>query len=102
MNIFKFKKSKQSEVKPMGFVTTVERPKQPVNKLSDEELDNLRIQMVERKKNESSIDPYFLQEISDRLYGPESIQYIEAIKELNEKFKPRKGRTGHDIYKSEI
>lgn len=32
------------------------------------------------------IDPLFVQEISDRLYGPDWKEYSERIKELNHKF----------------
>lgn len=101
MNIFKFKNKKTiTDLKPMGVITTVERPLQSVNRLSDDDLKKLVSQKDDSKKYKS-VDPYFLQEISDRLFGPESDGYIEAIKELNSKFRPRVGKTGHDIYKNE-
>ena len=102
MNIFKFKtKKNDSVIKPMGVITTVPRPEQPVNRLSDTELKKLLSKKRVESKNNRTVDPYFLQEISDRLFGPEFEEYIEAIKDLNSRFKPRAGRTGHDIFKVE-
>ena len=77
--------------------STVPRPESEVNRLS---IDELERQKEEFYKNKSTgIDPYFIQEISDRLYGPDSKEYIDALIELNKNFRPRAGRTGHDIYK---
>jgi hypothetical protein len=101
MKIFNFKSKKESELKPMGVKKTVERPFQPVNRLSDDELQKLISDTKKEKEKIKSMDPYFLQEISDRLFGPEAEDYIKAIKELNSKYKPRAGRTGHDIFKIE-
>jgi len=43
------------------------------------------------------IDLDIMQEISDRLYGPDSEEYLKAILELNEKFRARGGSYGHKI-----
>jgi len=98
-----FKKNKPEELKPMGVRTTVPRPEQEVNKLSDDELEKIKKDFDNKKKShEPRVNPYFLQDVSDRLYGPDSEEYIEALKELNLRFRPRVGKTGHDIFKDEI
>ena len=51
-----------------------------------------------KKPIESKVDPSFLQEVSDRLYGPDSEDYINALKELNLKFRKREGRYGNQLY----
>jgi hypothetical protein len=98
--IMKFfsKTKKENEVRPMVVVKTIDRPNQPVFRLSEDQMMKLK---TESEKNvyTKKVDPYFLQEISDRLYGPESKEYINALIELNKKFKPRAGRTGHDIFR---
>ena len=76
--------------------STVPRPESAVNRLSDEELLKQKEEFFSKKQR--GVDPYFLQEVSDRLYGPDSDGYIEALKELNKNFRPRLGRTGHDIF----
>jgi hypothetical protein len=43
-----------------------------------------------------------MQEISDRLFGPDSEGYMQAIKELNLKFRPREGRTANQFYDPSI
>lgn len=86
-------------VKPMGVITTVPRPESPVNKLSDEERRLMNEKYKQRKEAEQKLDAYFIQEISDRLYGPDSDEYISALRELNQKFRPRKGRTGPHIFR---
>ena len=101
MKLFRLKKEKSTEMKPMGAKTTVERPKQPVSKLSDEELKNLKDSYKKEKQKDSILDPYFIQEISDRLYGPDKEEYIKALVELHHRFRPRPGRVGHDIFKDE-
>jgi|688.fasta_scaffold487433_2 hypothetical protein len=99
VNFFK-KRNSQSIIEPMRTIKVVERPVQPVNRLSEEQYVKLKIESEETKKRYSTVDKYFIQEISDRLYGPESDNYIDALKELNKKFKPRVGRTGADIFKN--
>ena len=97
-----FTKKEKSTPSPMSVITTVPRPKQVVNKLSDEEIKRMNDDFFNRKKQEEKISPYFIQEISDRLYGPDSDDYINALNELNSKFRPRVGRTGPQIYRDEI
>jgi hypothetical protein len=97
MGIFS-KTKKINDIKPMGVLRTIDRPNQPVSRISKEQMDKLKVETEKRVSNRK-VDPYFLQEISDRLYGPESKEYIDALIELNKKFKPRVGRTGHDIFK---
>lgn len=93
-----FSKTEKSITMPMSVITTVERPIQPVNRLSDDERNRLHENYL--KENQiKKIDPYFIQEISDRLYGPDSDEYIKAIIDLNSKFEPRRGRTGPQIYR---
>lgn len=53
------------------------------------------------------IDPLFVQEISDRLYGPDWKVYSERIKELNDKFDrdgyaKREGKTAPEFLQPEI
>jgi len=97
-----FKKNKPEELKPMSVRTTIPRPEQEVNKLSDGELEKIKKDFDNKKLHEPRVSTYFLQEISDRLYGPDSEEYMEALKELNLRFRPRVGKTGHDIYRDEI
>jgi hypothetical protein len=97
MRIFS-KTKKTNDIKPMGVIRTVDRPNQPVFRISKEQMDKLKVE-TEKKFSDRKVDPYFLQEISDRLYGPDSKEYIDALIELNKNFKPRAGRTGHDIFK---
>ena len=47
---------------------------------------------------QSKIDSLFLQEISDRLYGPDSESYIKAIEDLNKTHRKRVGRVGSELY----
>jgi hypothetical protein len=97
-----FSKTEKSVVKPMGVITTVQRPEQAVNRLSDEQRKKMNDEFIKNKEAEQKLSPYFIQEISDRLYGPDSDEYIKAINQLNSKFKPRNGRTGPQIYRDEI
>lgn len=100
MKLFKiFTKKEKSKPVPMSVITTVERPVQKVNKLSDEERKKLNDEFLKRKQEEEKINPYFIQEISDRLYGPDADSYIKALIELNSNFRPRKGRSGPQIYR---
>jgi hypothetical protein len=95
-----FSKTEKNVTKPMGVITTVQRPEQKVNKLSDEQIKKMNDDFA--KSKEEKLSPYFIQEISDRLYGPDADAYIKAIIELNSKFEPRQGRTGPQIYRDEI
>jgi hypothetical protein len=106
-NWFKKNKPKESKPKTTGIelamgVRTIPRPEQEVNRLSDDELKKIKKDFDKKRIHDPKIDPYFLQELSDRLYGPDSEEYIEALKELNLRFRPRVGKIGHDIFKDEI
>lgn len=79
--------------------STVPRPESVPQRLSDEEIEKQRQQFYKSREEYQRVDPYFLQEVSDRLYGPDSVEYVNALKELNKNFRPRVGKTGHDIYK---
>jgi hypothetical protein len=94
-----FDKEPKEEIKPMGIRSTVLRPESEVNRLSDEELLKQKEEFYRKKGR--YVDPYFIQEISDRLYGPDSEEYINALRELNKNFRPRAGRTGHEIFTNE-
>jgi hypothetical protein len=96
-----FRREKPEELKPMGTVTTVDRPKGEINRLSDSDMEKIKKTFSDKKLHEPRINPYFIQEISDRLYGPDSDEYIKELTELNKRFRPRPGRTGHDIFKGE-
>jgi len=79
--------------------STVPRPESTPQRLSDEEMEKQKQQFYKSQEEYQRVDPYFLQEVSDRLYGPDSAEYVNALKELNKNFRPRLGKTGHDIYK---
>jgi hypothetical protein len=68
--------------------------------LSEEELEELKRNRISNQ--ETRVDAYFMQEISDRLFGPDSEGYMQAIKELNLKFRPREGRTANQFYDPSI
>lgn len=92
----------ESSSKPMAVITTVPRPEQPINRISEDKRKEM-IDSFHREKEESSkLGPYFIQEIFDRLYGPESEEYVKELHRLNSKFKARQGRTGPQIYRDEI
>ena len=114
MKIFKFNEgwfTKKGEVtsnspidqtiKP-GVRTTIPRPEDVVpTRLSDDDRQK-QINDLKTKDAGDRVDPYFIQEISDRLYGPDSEDYIDALKELNKNFRPREGRYGNQFYDDEI
>lgn len=91
-----------SEIRPRGVMSSTERPQIETGKIDPE---TLRKQKEEMQRNaqmySKKVDPYFLQEVSDRLFGPDSEEYIIALKELNARFRPKEGRVGHDIFKEE-
>ena len=82
----KFNEEISDDLKPKGF-RTVERP-------TEEDIEK----MPKHMKSSHKVDSYFIQEISDRLYGPDSEEYMKAIAELNKKFRPRGGRFGSQFY----
>lgn len=97
-----FGKKVKSETKPMGVVTTVSRPEQPVNKISDEKKQEMIEAYYKEKQEREKTDAYFVQEIVDRIYGPDADEYVEALKALNAKYRARVGRTGSQIYRDEF
>lgn len=90
------KKEKEALVmeRKIKAITTVDRPNDIINRLSDEDLSKLK----EFKQIDRKVDPYFLQEIVDRICGPNSEEYKKAIIEVNNKFKPRVCKTGRKIF----
>ena len=97
MGIFKKnKKELSSDVKPRGIKYTIERP-------TESDITNLKKQVASLKKPVLvKVDKMVLQDISDRLYGPESEGYIKALDELNKSFKPRVGKSCLDFYEPDI
>jgi hypothetical protein len=95
--MFKFiNKSKKVDVMNIiKVMKTVERPEIPVQRLSSNEMEKIKKNFV---SSEKKVDPYFMQEIVDRICGPDSEEYKKAIVELNDKFKSRVGRTGRKIF----
>ena len=77
---------KEDDLKPKGFRST-ERPEWSYEKPE-----------VKTGGIEDKVDPYFIQEISDRLYGPDSEEYVRELTELNKKYRPRGGRSGGQFY----
>lgn len=91
-----------SDITPRGIKTTLmatERNFSPG--LSKEEVENLKLES-KNEKSKDRVDISFIQEVSDRLYGPESEDYIKALQELNMRFKSREGRFGSQFYDSSI
>ncbi len=73
-------------------------PDQQLRSVSD-------VQSSVKAKNplvDARIDNSILQEISDRLYGPDSEEYIKAILDLNQKFRKREGKYGNQFYDPNI
>lgn len=90
-----------SDITPRGVSrTSMPDQRNTSTGLSEEELEELK--RTRSHKQESQVDAYFMQEISDRLFGPDAEGYIQAIKELNQKFKPREGRTANQFYDPSI
>lgn len=86
------KKEKESDLKPKGLMSSTGRPSPEESERLQKDLDKLST------KIEPKVDSDFTQEISDRLYGPDSEEYIKALKELNMSFRPREGRYGSQLY----
>ena len=53
-----------------------------------EEAERIQKSLDSMKDNEVEVgyDKFFIQEISDRLNGPDALAYIEEIKKLNDKY----------------
>jgi tetrahydromethanopterin S-methyltransferase subunit G len=86
------KKEKESDLIPKGLMSSTGRPSSEESERIQKDLDKLS------SKIEPRVDSDFMQEISDRLYGPDSEEYIKALKELNKSFQPRQGRYGSQLY----
>jgi len=77
------KKEQESDLtKNLGASRTV-YPESQLRVVSDVTVDEPKINPLVDDK----IDKLFIQEISNRLYGPDSVEYVKALKELNAKFK---------------
>ena len=88
---FSKKEEESTDITPKGMMSSTGRPSQEDIQKGKEDIDRLS------KKVEARVDSSFIQEISDRLYGPDSEEYIKALTELNKSFKPRVGRFGHQF-----
>ena len=84
------------DLKPKGF-TTVKPEGGQLRGVSD-----VKVEPIQKNPLvDDRVDKLFLQEISDRLYGPESEEYIAALKELNVKFKRANVLVGHQLKNKE-
>jgi preprotein translocase subunit SecA len=96
-NKFIPKKKERETIKPTGFTTTVNRPEEEVSKISDVDLDRMKDQFSKNwKDSDRTVDPYFMQEIINRLLGPESEEYKLEIMELNKRYQSNSSRSGRD------
>jgi hypothetical protein len=96
MGIFRKKKIEIDVITPLRIKSTIGRP-------IDGDIVSVQKQTSDMKKPIiNKVDKMFLQEISDRLYGPDSDGYIEALSELNKLFKPRAGKSFLEFYEPEI
>lgn len=99
MNKNFFSRKKSEEIGPMGIRKTIDRPEQPTNRLGDEELNNMKRNFGSSNSDRNTkVDPYFMQEITDRILGPDSEAYTNELKELNMKYSPRVSKTGPSLY----
>jgi hypothetical protein len=86
------KKEQPSDITPRGVKSTV-YPDEQLKSVSDvKALPQQKNPLVDRK-----IDLDVMQEISDRLYGPDSEEYLKAILDLNSKFRKRSGKHGNQF-----
>jgi hypothetical protein len=98
MKIFKKKKKELTDdVKPRGIKYTIDRPSEADIAKLTKQRENMKKSIITNK-----VDKMVLQNISDRLYGPESDAYIKALEELNKSFKPRAGKSYLDFYEPGI
>ena len=97
MGIFtKKRKELTGDVVPRGVKYTLERPTE------NDILDMQKQRDALKKPLPDRVDKLFVQDISDRLYGPDSEEYIKALSELNKLFRPRSGKTFTEFYEPEI
>jgi len=97
MGIFR-KKSKEltGDIVPRGVRYTLERPTEADVLAMKNQVDVLKKPLPDR------VNPLFVQDISDRLYGPDSEEYVKALSELNKSFRPRSGKKFTEFYEPEI
>jgi len=86
------KKKEENDLTPKGLKSSTGRPTPEETERIQKDLDKLSVKVGPK------VDSDFMQEISDRLYGPDSEEYIKALKELNVSFRPRQGRYGSQLY----
>jgi hypothetical protein len=65
---------------------------------TQEEVDNNK-PLSKTINEQPTIDAYFMQEISDRLYGPDAFLYIEELKKIHLKIRKRDGKYGAQFSK---
>jgi hypothetical protein len=90
---FSKKEEKPSDITPKGIMSTVYPEGGKLTSYSD-------VKVNPPQKNplvDDKVDKSLIQEISDRLYGPDSEEYIAAIKELNSKFRRANVLVGHQM-----
>ncbi len=87
------REEKPSDITPKGIMSTVHPEGGKLTSYSD-------VKVNAPQKNplvDDKVDKSLIQEISDRLYGPDSDEYIAAIKELNSKFRRANVLVGHQM-----
>lgn len=87
---------KVNELNSIRVSKSIDRPSE-----MDIEKVNKGIEKMRSKDITDKIDPYFLQDISDRILGPNGDEYKKEIEKLNKKFSPRSGKTGLDALTNE-
>ncbi len=97
MIFFKKKSSVvDDDTRPRGVKYSLDRP-------TDADVRNMKIQLDKIKSNPiRNIDQKFLQDVSDRIYGPDSIEYVKALEELNKSFRARVGKSGFEFYEPDL
>lgn len=78
---------------------TTQVPHREPSRLSPEELEKMKGNLNKSDEERSKkVDPYFIQEITDRILGPDSEEYVRELEELNAKYRSRVSKTGRGIY----
>lgn len=65
---------------------------------TDEEVKNFKPLSKPNADIGKNVDAYFMQEISDRLFGPDSHLYIAELNKLHQKIRKRAGKCGNQFY----
>ena len=78
---------------------TTQVPDREPSRLSTEEIEKIKgnFNKSDEERNKK-VDPYFIQEITDRILGPDSEEYVRELEELNAKYRSRVGKTGRSVY----